>query len=96
MSRYSFVAKPSHQTPDFPPTHSIHSTSRVSIRMIRTKYCTLTVIEIHANLLHVLAATHLFTCPQLIHSRPPNPASDNIFRNSLRINTSKTPRKCSF
>ena len=115
------VPKPSHQTPKFPPTPSIHSTSRVSIRMMRIKYYTFTVIQFHATFPHARpedfpkeprSASHpnaarLYRQPLIFcrssssrHSSlvtrhcsssnclPPQiPASDNIPRNSIRINT---------
>jgi hypothetical protein len=46
------VSTLSRQTPKFPPTPSIHSTSRVSIRIIYIKYCILTVITFLATILH--------------------------------------------
>jgi hypothetical protein len=41
---------PSHQTTEFPPTLSIHSTSASHVRMIKLQYCTLTVIIILATI----------------------------------------------
>ena len=44
---------PSQQTRKFPPTSSIHSTSPSHVRMIKLRYCTLTVITISATLAYV-------------------------------------------
>jgi hypothetical protein len=46
----------SHQTPQFLPTPSIHFTYFVSIRIVCTKYCTLTVNPSHATIPRVLVA----------------------------------------
>jgi hypothetical protein len=42
--------KPSHQTRDFPASTSIHTTSRVSVRMIPKSNYILTVIQFHATI----------------------------------------------
>src|SRR5579859_2533331 len=44
---------PSHQTPRFPPTPSIRSTSPSHVRMIKLRYCTLTVIQFPAIIPYV-------------------------------------------
>jgi len=103
------VAAPSHQTPHFAPTASIHSTSPSHVRMFNTTYYILTVINCHATIPYacpvypesrreprrVLLTRPLSTCP-LVHRPPPqNFATDNICRNPLGINTSNTLCKCS-
>ena len=42
----------SHQTPKFPPTPSIQSTSASHVRMIKLQYYTLTVIKIRTTIPH--------------------------------------------
>jgi len=47
------LPNPSHQTRKFPPTPSIHSTSRVSFRKLSIQYCTLTVMHFSVIILCV-------------------------------------------
>ena len=64
--RLASCSLPSHQTTQFPPTPSNHSTSASHVRMIKLQYYTLTVIHISATIPcdssspHILAF-HLLT-----------------------------------
>jgi len=93
---------PSQQTTKFPPTLSIHCTSRVSIRMIRTKYCTLTVIHSHATLPHVPAAPLPRNSLLPTHARLPilqAPDRSSLFHFRRSLFTCRQPlaiRRCSY
>ncbi|MGC2285169.1 MAG: polysaccharide deacetylase family protein [Candidatus Acidiferrum sp.] len=52
----------SHQTTNFPPTLSIHSTSPRLIRILPHQYCILTVKESHRIILHVSLAIYAPAC----------------------------------
>jgi len=62
----------SHQTTKFPPTPSIPSTSPRLIRMIKLWYCTLTVIQFPAILIHV------YPEPRRVSPTPSSPSPSSL------------------